>query len=75
MEFRELTRAYFFNHKVQPIKDKQTYLSRKRYTHDNRFQLMKVQEGITFTDPVALMKRFEIAAKRDNNWIEPCKGK
>ena len=67
--------VYFSNYKVQPIKDKETYLSKKRYTHDNKFQLMKVQEGITFKDPVALMKRFEAAAKKDNNWIEPYKGK
>jgi|GEM_PF-5364666 len=36
---------------------------------------MKLQGGITFSNPIASMKIYEEEAKKDNNWIEPYKGK
>jgi len=66
--------VHFLNDKIQPIENKDTFLSRKRSAKYNRFQLMKIQ-GFTFSNPAGAMKQYEDEAKKDNNWIEPYKGK
>jgi len=66
---------HFQNKTPQPIKDKETFLSKKKYSRDNRFQLMKLQGGYRFKDPAYSMKKYEEDAKKDNNWIELYNGK
>ena len=65
----------FKNKTPQQIKNKEEFLSKKKYSRDNRFQLMKLNGGYKFSDPVYFMKQYEKDAKKDNNWIELYKGK
>jgi GLPGLI family protein len=59
----------FLDKKPVPIKDKQTFLSRKKYSMENRLLLMK-QNGWRISNEVSARKQYEEEAKRDNNWIE-----
>lgn len=59
----------FLNKAPKLIKSKEAYLALKKYTRDNRFQLQQLS-GSKFSDPAAFMKEYELAAKKDNNWIE-----
>lgn len=70
----KLLEIHFLNKTPQPIKSKETFFARKKHSRDNRFQLMKLQGGYTFSDPAYFMKHYEEEAKKDNNWIELYKG-
>lgn len=59
----------FNGHEPMPIKDKEIFFARRRYSMDNRFLLEK-QSGSVFSNEVSFRRQYEDEAKRDNNWIE-----
>lgn len=64
-----LLKINFLNKTPIPLKNKKEYFAKRKYTRDNRFELMKLS-GDTFTNPVYFEKKFKEDARKDNNWIE-----
>lgn len=65
---REL-KINFLNKKAVPLKSKKDFFTKKKFSRDNRFELMKLN-GDKFSNPVSFEKKFKEDAKKDNNWIE-----
>jgi GLPGLI family protein len=59
----------FYNKIPKPLKDKKAFLEQKRYSLDNRFQLMKLKGTVWGNEEIAI-KNYKEQAKKDNNWIE-----
>jgi GLPGLI family protein len=70
LQNRDTTIKVHFNNKIaQPLPDKQDYLDKKKYSRDNRFELMKMS-GFHFSDEVTTRQRLKEFTAKDNNWIE-----
>lgn len=63
----------FLNHLPEPIKDKNEFFSKKKYSRDNRFELSKLR-GMKFSNEEYYIKYYRQLAEKDNNWIELYKG-
>nr|WP_237690489.1 GLPGLI family protein [Salegentibacter lacus] len=59
----------FSNIKPELIGSKTRFLEEKKYSMENRLQIMQ-SKGWTYEKPMATRKRFDKEAKEDNNWIE-----
>ena len=69
LNINRVLKINFLNKKPIPLKNKKEYFAAKKYSRDNRFELMKLS-GDTFTNPLNFEKKFKENARKDNNWIE-----
>ena len=60
---------HFSNLIPQPIKSKKEFLKQRRFSIDNRYEIM-ASEGAVFQTPEITKRQWEEEAKADNNWIE-----
>lgn len=63
----------FLNKIPEPIKDKNAFFSKRKYSRDNRFEIMKLT-GSKFSNEGYYIKYYKQLAAKDNNWIELYKG-
>lgn len=72
IRIREVSKVLDLNFSnIQPkeIESKQVFLEQKKYSMENRLQIMQ-SIGWSFSNPIKFRKAYEKEAKEDNNWIE-----
>jgi len=68
-KIRKTLEMNYSNIKPKKIDNKQIFFKEKKYSMENRLQIMQ-SIGWSFSNPIKFRKAYEKEAKEDNNWIE-----